>query len=125
MTPARHTYLQTHKLRGRVLSLNLPSEEVALITRARAGKSGRAAKTLVKQRGIRVVMTALTRDTSLATHAVDGPITIQVLDGSVMFETPAGGLQLGKGAIVALDRNVAHTAQALKDSAILITMAMS
>jgi quercetin dioxygenase-like cupin family protein len=124
MTPVRHTYLQTHKLRGRVLSLNLASEEATLITRARAAKAGRAAKTLVKQRGMRVVLTALTRGTSLAPHAVAGPIAVQILNGSVMFETPAGGLELGKGAFVALDRNVEHTALALKDSSMLITMAM-
>jgi len=57
----RHTYLITHTLSGAVLSFALSAEDAALRERATAAKSGRTAKTLVKEGRLRVTLIASER----------------------------------------------------------------
>jgi len=48
VTGAR-TYLKTHKISGKQLRFHLSEEQDALLERAGAGRTGRTAKTLVKE----------------------------------------------------------------------------
>jgi quercetin dioxygenase-like cupin family protein len=117
-------YLQTHRLHGEILQFAVDAEESAL--RAAAGSSGvgRAAKTLVKAGPLRITMAALRRDAVLEPHQVTGPVSLQVLSGRLRIGTRGGTTTVAAGGLAALDAGVEHTAEALEDTTVLITVAM-
>jgi quercetin dioxygenase-like cupin family protein len=125
MTNARHTYLRTHAISGRVLTVDLKANEASLMERARESRAGRAAKTLVKDGPLRVALVAITKGTSLQEHAVAGGVSIQVLRGRLRLRAENEELELRAGEMVAIGDDVQHDATALADAAILITMSMS
>lgn len=117
-------YLRTHRLRGEVLRFTVGTEERALQAMAASAASGRAAKTLVKDGPLRITLAVLRRDAALEEHQIEGPVSIHTLRGRVRVVTPEGKIELGPGEIAALDAGVAHSAQALEDCTLLITVAM-
>ncbi|HXK34259.1 MAG TPA: cupin [Dehalococcoidia bacterium] len=124
MARAGHTYKRTHRITGKVLAFDLRAEEAALIAKARASSSGRAAKTLVKQGALRSTISSLRRGTQLSEHAAAGAVSVQVLRGRVRFESDGTQQVAGPGGVVMFDEDVPHSATALADSSILITTAM-
>ena len=124
--PAKNTptYLRTHQLRGSVMHFALSAEDAGLRARASASKSGRAAKTLVKEGPLRITLVALTQGTVLGSHEVAGPLSIQSLRGHLRILTDTGDVDVPAGSLAVLDAGVAHSARALEDSAVLISVTM-
>lgn len=118
------SYLRTHRLRGKVLTFLLGGEESGLQERAASSKSGRAAKTLVKEGPIRITLVALTKGTALQSHEVAGPLSIQSLRGCLRVTTEGGDADVPPGGLVALESGLAHAATAVDDCTLLITVAM-
>lgn len=118
------SYLRTHRLRGKVLTFLLGAEESELQERAASSKSGRAAKTLVKEGPIRITLVALTKGTALQSHEVAGPLSIQCLRGCLRVTTGEGDADVPPGGLVALESGLAHAATAADDCTLLITVAM-
>jgi len=118
-------YLRTHRLRGKVLEFILRAEDEELRGRAGSSKTGRAAKTLVKEGPLRVTLVALAKGTTLQPHQVAGPVTIQSIRGCLRVTTEAGDLDVPAGNLVALDAGVAHTAMALEDCGALLTVTIA
>lgn len=121
---SEHTYLRSHRLSGDVLAFSLKGEDDALRDKAATAKSGRAAKTLVKEGRLRVTLVALRKDTSLGGHAVQGEVTIQVVRGAVRIGFDEHDIEATRATVVVLQAGVAHSVWAVRDSAILITSAM-
>jgi quercetin dioxygenase-like cupin family protein len=117
----KHTYLRSHKIAGRAVSTNVDEEGAKLRERAKAARSGRAGKTLIKQGPLRLTISALNKGIELTTHEVEGPMSVQVLRGRVRFDSEAGSLEAKQGGIVSFDAGVRHSAHALADSTLLIT----
>jgi quercetin dioxygenase-like cupin family protein len=124
MVTAKHTYLRTHAISGKVLTFDLKADEDDLFHRARTGKAGRAAKTLVKEGPLRIALVALRKGISLKEHDVAGAVSVQVLRGRLALQAAPRQRDLRTRQLVVLDTGVAHAATALSDCAILITMAM-
>ena len=79
---------------------------------------------LLKTDNLRIVFRSLSEGTTLPTHKANGPITVQVLDGHIEFTAGAQTTPLRKGELLALEFGVPHSVRALKNSAILITVAV-
>ena len=124
MATNAHVYLRTHQLRGRLLRFGLADEGAELSRKAAAAAAGRAAKTLVKEGALRITQVALRKGTALPSHQVDGPASVQVLRGKLRVTTASGDLDLAPGALIAINAGIAHSAMALSDCVILITIAM-
>jgi len=129
MPTAKHTYLRTHKLSGRMLAFNLKAEEGALLDKARTAKSGRAAKTLLKEGALRVTVVALRKGTSIEDHKVEGPLSIQSLTGRLRIgiDGRPGGRErfdLPSRGLLTLEPGTTHDATALSDATFMITMAV-
>ena len=75
------TYMKTHKISGKQLRFRLSEELDGLLERAREARTGRTAKTLVKEGPLRITMVALRKGTPMTKHHVDGQVSIQVLRG--------------------------------------------
>jgi len=115
---------RTRRLSGRTLTFLLGAEDDTLQEFAEASKSGRAAKTLVKEGSLRITLVALTGGTSLASHHIAGPVSIHTLRGCMRITTDMTSVDLTRGGLVALDENVAYTARAIGNTAILLTVVM-
>jgi quercetin dioxygenase-like cupin family protein len=123
-TTTKHTYLRTHKLRGRTLAFNLKAEEGALLDKARTAKSGRAAKTLLKEGPLRVTVVALRKGTTIEDHQVEGPLSIQSLTGRLRIGVDGNAIDLPARGMLTLEPGTSHDATALSDATFMITMAM-
>jgi hypothetical protein len=92
-----HTYLRTHRLSGKLLQFELLDEIPALLDRARTTRTGRTAKTLVKQGPFRITIVAMRKGATMDKHHVDGPISIQVLRGRIQLGTAERTTDFGPG----------------------------
>ena len=122
---AKHTYLKTHTLSGAALSFSLATEDEALRERAAAARSGRVAKTLIKEGRLRVTLIVLRRGAALGAHQVDGVVSVQVLRGRARVSAEGQIGDVSRGGLLVLDQDVTHTAEALVDCALLVTVAMA
>lgn len=115
---------RTRRLSGKMLAFLLGAEDDTLREFAKAAKSGHAAKTLLKQGPLRITLIALTQGSVLPSHQVAGPVSIQVLRGSLEIVVGKKKLAISEGGLLALAPNTAHTAKALRDCTMLITVVM-
>jgi len=83
----------------------------------------RNAITLLKTPALRIVLVAMRAETEVASHRGDGPISVQVLDGRIAFDTADQTLELGAGALVTLHAGIQHGLRALEECAYLLSIA--
>jgi quercetin dioxygenase-like cupin family protein len=79
--------------------------------------------TLLKGQRLRVMLVALHAGTTIPSHQVDGPITVQVIEGTLRFRTEAQTLTLQAGHLVTLQGEMPHAVEAVEESAFLLTLA--
>ncbi|MEX2431679.1 MAG: cupin domain-containing protein [Dehalococcoidia bacterium] len=120
-----HTYLQTHKLQAPVLLFDLGREGAEVDERAAGDEKRRAARTLLKEGPLRASLLALKQGEALDEHAVGGPTTLHLLRGRLQLRIGEEELELRQGSLAALDHRIAHSAAALEDCILLVTVAMS
>ena len=116
---------RTRRLSGKMLMFLLGAEDDTLQEFANGAKSGRAAKTLVKEGSLRITLVALAQGTSLPAHRIAGPVSIQTLRGCLRIVTDKTRVDLTTGGLVALNAGVSYTARAIADTAILLTVVMA
>lgn len=86
--PTGHTYTRSHPVSGKVLLLDVEAEAKQILDAARAARVGHAAKTLVKQGPLRIVVMGMKQGSAVREHKAEGPASIHVLTGHV---TISGG----------------------------------
>lgn len=122
--PEGHTYRKTHKLSAKVLQIDTAVEEARLAAQAATAKTGRAAKTFVKEGRLRVTLIALRKGTVLSAHTVPGEVSIAVTRGAIELGTAGETVQAKRGAVIVLQAGVTHDVRALRDSGLVITTSM-
>jgi quercetin dioxygenase-like cupin family protein len=120
----KSSVLRTRRLSGKLLTFLLGAEDDTLRELAESSKTGRAAKTLIKQGPLRITLVAMRKGTALPSHQVAGPISIQTIRGCLRVATEKGNVDLPAGGLISLGSAVAHKTKAHDDCAILITFAM-
>ena len=120
----QRTGLHGRKLHGKLLTFGLGAEDEILRARAGEAADGLASKTLVKQGPLRITLVVLRKGSALKSHQVAGPISMQLLRGTMNLTTNAGDLRVERGSLVTLEANEVHAATALTDCAILLTISM-
>lgn len=103
---------------------NLKSESETLIASAHEAAAGRAATTLVKEGALRLTLLALIEGAVLTDHKAPGPVSIEVVSGSVDITVGDHSEHLEAQETLVLGANVVHAVTALTDAAILLTIAM-
>ncbi len=110
--PARlHTILDVH-----VVAAELSVE-------ASSAESGHAARTIVRESDLSVLVTAMRPGAVIANHRAMATAVVQVVRGRIRIEMPEQSLELAAGQIVALERAVAHEVRAIETSAFVVTLA--
>jgi quercetin dioxygenase-like cupin family protein len=86
------------------------------------GKSDRNAITVFKTDGMRIVLIALHKGSEMARHTADGLISVQVLEGEMLFSTDEQSIELGKGQMLTLHRGIPHSVLAKEETIFLLTL---
>ena len=84
--------------------------------------SDRNAITVFKTDGMRIVLIALHKDAEMTKHTADGMISLQVLEGHLLFTTKEQSVELEKGQMLALHENVPHSVLAKEETIFLLTL---
>jgi len=116
-----HESLAGH-LTAPLMDFNLEREIAQLHDEEAWQRTGRNSKTLVKQPDFRIVLIALQKGGHLEEHSADARISIYTLAGHVEIQLPEQRVDLPVGHLLVLDRALEHDLQALKESAILLTI---
>lgn len=82
----------------------------------------RNAMTLVRSPTLRVVLIALHQGTVIPSHQAEGPITVQVLEGQITCSAAGQVVTLRTGQMLTLHSGLPHVVEALKETAILLTV---
>ena len=109
---------------GGMLTVNLADEIARLKTGPEWHSQERHARSLVKDEALNVLLMVLKKGAHLHEHHTKGPITVQVVSGSIRF---IGGPQqriISAGEMVGLDRGIPHSLEALEESALILVTAI-
>ena len=82
----------------------------------------RNAITVFKTDGMRIVLIALHKDAEMIKHTADGMISIQVLEGQILFTTGEQSVKLKQGEMLALHENIPHSVLAKEETIFLLTL---
>ena len=104
-------------------SFDLPHESEQLRQEATYQAGDRNARTLMKEDGLRVVLTVLRSGAQLKEHKATGPISIQTVAGHISVQAAGERFDLPVGHVVMLDGGVMHDVEATEESAFLLTIA--
>lgn len=111
-------------LRGDVLRFRLGEEHLRSHDDELIARSGRSARTLIKNGPLRVTLITLAAEGCIAEHHADGPITVHVLHGAVRFRVGEEEIRLDVGDLLSLDGGVPHSVRSKTGGAFLLTVAL-
>lgn len=107
-----------------VALIQLADELSRLRQRLESSREDRQAVSLVKDYGLNVMLMLLKKGARLHAHRTKGPLTIQVIAGVVRFVATNSHNELAAGTLLAVDRDVSHSVEALEESVLLLTTAL-
>lgn len=110
-------------LAGQPLLFHLRETRADLMDAGSLVKSGRAAQTLVKEGPLRVTIVALAPGGELLAHRAEGPITVQVIAGSIVFRAEGEEWRMLQGDVLALPPGVEHSVESESGGEFLVTVA--
>ncbi len=105
-----------------LVSIDIPEFIKQLKTEATWETSDRNAMTVYKTNGMRIVLIALHEDAVMKKHTADGIISMQVLEGEIIFSTDDQPVVIRKDQMIALHAGLPHSVKALKESVFLLTL---
>lgn len=109
-------------LEAPVLSFSLQTEVKQLQRQSSYQNGEPCGRTLVKGSALRIMLMALRAGARLREHHASGPISIQVIEGSLRVSLPTESVQLVAGQLLALESGIRHDVEAIEDSAFLLTI---
>lgn len=77
---------------------------------------------LLKSQQLEVVRVVLQQGKSMREHKAPGEITVQCLEGRLVFSTPHAQHEMQAGDFLHLEAGVPHALEALTDTSALVTM---
>ncbi len=85
-------------------------------------ESDRNAITVFKTNGMCIVLVALHKDAEMIKHTAAGLISVEVLEGKMIFKTENNSINLGKGKMLALHEGIQHSVLAQEETIFLLTI---
>jgi quercetin dioxygenase-like cupin family protein len=108
---------------GNVLDLSAVARE--LRADAIASTSKHAARTIVREPDLRVVVIAMEAGATIAEHHASDTATVHVLHGHLRVRLSGRTIELGAGHLLPLGRGLAHDVEAVAESAFVLVLARS
>lgn len=98
------------------------ADEMAIVRRDLESAAGRIARTLIKNGPLRVTLVGMKPRGELKEHSAEGPITIQVIEGSIELELLGSRSMLSTGMLLSLDGGVPHSVTSASGALFLLTL---
>jgi quercetin dioxygenase-like cupin family protein len=111
-------------MEGDVLLHHLTQDERMLAPDLLA-RTGRTARTLVKEGPLRLTMLALAPGGDLPEHSTDGPISIHMLEGGAVFSAMGNEYTVATNDMLVLAPGVRHSARSANGCTFLLTVVHS
>ncbi|HEX5177763.1 MAG TPA: cupin domain-containing protein [Gemmatimonadaceae bacterium] len=108
-------------LEGDVLVHHLPRDEQTIDTTLLT-KHGRTARTLVKEGALRLTLLALAAPGDMPAHNADGPVSVHVIEGDVVFSAGGREYALAAGDVIVFGAGVVHAARSEHGCRMLLTV---
>ncbi len=84
--------------------------------------SGRSARTLVKYPDLRIVLVSMKAGTRFKQHKTSARFAILTLAGHLRLHLPNATVEVPRGELLALDRDVSHDVEAIRQSTFLLIL---
>jgi quercetin dioxygenase-like cupin family protein len=108
-------------IEGEVLVRHLTQDE-RMIDPVLLARHGRSARTLVKEGPLRLTIIGIAPGGDLPTHSTEGPVTVHMLEGEVLFEALGRAYPLNTGDVLVLAPGVEHSARSATGGLFLLTV---
>ncbi len=105
-----------------LVSMDIPEFIKQLKSEATWKNSDRNAMTVYKTNGMRIVLIALHQDAMMQKHTAEGIISVQVLEGEILFSTDDRSVVIRNGEMIALHKGLPHSVKAIKEAVFLLTL---
>ena len=105
-----------------LVSIDIPEFINQLRAEVTWQNSDRNAITVFKTNGLRIVLIALHERAVMQEHIAEGMISVQVLEGEIIFSTDDQSVVIRKGQMIALHKRLAHSVKGIKESVFLLTL---
>lgn len=97
-----------------------------LVRQLKSGETWRTSERqtmpLFRTERMRVMLVALRAGALLSSHRADGPITVQMLEGRIMFSVESQDVMLTEGQVLSLQAGLPHAVEAPEDAVFLLTV---
>jgi quercetin dioxygenase-like cupin family protein len=113
---------RAHHVTDPMIELDLATELEAVRTSDSYQAADHAAKTIIKQPGVTVVLIALKPGGQMREHHAGSAITVQGIDGHVEFTVGDRVVALTRGRLLTVPPGVAHGVKGMNESAFLLTI---
>jgi quercetin dioxygenase-like cupin family protein len=84
--------------------------------------AGRSARTLVKYPDLRIVLVSMKTGSRFQQHKTSARFAILTLAGHVRIHLPNATVEVPRGELLALDRDVSHDVEAIRQSTFLLIL---
>ena len=119
---ARHPHNENFLAQGGLVAVDIRAEIARLKGEPAWADGDRHGSSLVKGDGINVALMVLKKGAKLQEHHTRAPITVQVIEGRINFIAKGKAQLVTAGTMVALDRAIEHSVEALEESALVLTV---
>lgn len=123
MSPRIPPTAEQRPLDAPLLTFNLPESLRKIKSEDTWQNATHNAVTLLEGKGMRIVLIAMKEGHIISPHQADCPISVQVVEGRVKFNTGEKTVTLGKGDLLTLHAGLRHGLEAEEESAFLLTLA--
>ncbi len=119
---ARHPHNENFLAQGGLVAVDIRAEIARLKGEPAWASGDRHGSSLVKGDGINVALMMLKKGAKLQQHHTRAPITVQVIEGRINFIAKGKTQLVTAGTMVALDRAIEHSVEAVEESALVLTV---
>lgn len=110
-----------HTITGNALAISLDNE-MRLVRADLAGAAERIGRTVLKNGPLRVTLVALQPGGTLPSHRSEGPITVQVLEGTMELTVGETSHRLPPGTLFSLAGGIKHSVTSAGGGIFLLTL---
>ena len=119
---ARHPHQENFLAQGGQVAVDIKAEIARLKSERAWAENDRHGSSLVKGDGINVALMMLKKGAKMQEHHTRAPITVQVIEGKINFVAMGKSQVATAGMLIALDRAIEHSVEAVEESALVLTV---
>src|SRR5271168_774044 len=119
---AQHPHNENFLAQGGLIAVDVRAEIARLKNEPAWADNDRHGSSLVKGDGINVALMVLKAGAKLQEHHTRAPISIQVIEGRINLIAGGKSQVVTSGMLIALDRAIEHSVEAVEESALVLTV---